>query len=190
MQHGQTKHTRDSSVGSREFGKQLWLTRPLVMKSNCVRSRGWRRRSAACVSLLWISLGGTSAAAHPVSIGNRGGTVDVAETTLIDFDTALGNGTRWTETDVWRGADGVPVIPHDETRFRTTNGAGFVFNEPLLELEQSDPGFWFDPASAGEQIPAVAEALQLVDGADYLPLIEIKTGGWRRSTSRSCRRPA
>ena len=49
------------------------------------------------------------------------------------------------ELDVWGTADGVPVVMHDETVDRTTNGTGRVKDFTLEELRRLDAGFHWSP---------------------------------------------
>lgn len=132
------------------------------------------RAAAFCAAVLLAGVFGTARTeAHPVNIGHRGGTVDRPENTLVNFDFALQNGTDWIETDVWLSSDGIPVLHHDETLDRTTNGTGFVWEKSLAELKQLDAGSWFGPAYTGTRIPTLEEALQLIRGRGKI-LIEIK----------------
>ena len=77
---------------------------------------------------------------------------------------------EFLELDVWLSSDGVPVMIHDTTVDRTTDGVGVVANMTLAELRQLDAGSWFSPAFAGEQIPTLEEAFQLVLGRGKLLL--------------------
>jgi hypothetical protein len=73
-----------------------------------------------------------------------------------------------------------PVVLHDETLQRTTDGQGEVAERPLTELAQLDAGGWFGKAFAGEPLPHLADALDLEQGpAAHPPLfmVELKTVG-------------
>lgn len=137
------------------------------------RRDGWRGWRLACLLVLVAALSPATASPHPANIGHRGGTVDRPENTIINFDFALENGIDWIETDVWLSSDGIPVIHHDETLDRTTNGTGFVYSKTLAELKLLDAGSWFGPAYAGTPIPTLAEALLAIQGRGKV-LIEIK----------------
>jgi len=67
----------------------------------------------------------------------------------------------WIEFDVRLSSDGVPVIIHDQTLKRTTNGRGPVRARSLAELRKLDAGSWFDPRFAGEKMPTLDEVLKL-----------------------------
>ena len=124
---------------------------------------------AALVSAFTSTLPAT---AHPLAVGHRGGWA-LPENTLINYDFALNAGTDMLEIDVWVSADGVPVCFHDPTLDRTTDGTGLVVDHTLAELKALDAGSWKDPIYAGERIPTLAEALQLIQGRGRI-LLDIK----------------
>jgi len=107
-----------------------------------------------------------------LAVGHRGGWA-LPENTLINYDFALNAGTDVLEIDVWESSDGVPVCHHDATLNRTTNGTGYVVDHTLAELKALDAGGWLDPIYAGEQIPTLEEALQLIQGRGRV-LLDIK----------------
>lgn len=72
------------------------------------------------------------------------------------------------ETDLHLTKDGVPVIIHDETLHRTTNGTGQVADYTLAELRQFR-------LPNGECIPTLADFLQLVGTAPVQLNLEFKT---------------
>jgi len=90
------------------------------------------------------------------------------ENTLAGIRKALGFGVDAIEIDVQASADGVPVLMHDLTVDRSTNGSGEVAALSLAELQGLDAG--------GEQVPTLAEALGLTAGTAVL-VIEIKQPG-------------
>ncbi|MEZ5169656.1 MAG: glycerophosphodiester phosphodiesterase [Acidimicrobiia bacterium] len=49
----------------------------------------------------------------PITFAHRGGRAHEAENTLPAFSRALSTGAAGLESDVWRAADGVPVLAHD-----------------------------------------------------------------------------
>lgn len=102
--------------------------------------------------------------ARPV-IGHRGASGTCPENTLLAFDRALGDGADALEFDVRATADGVPVVIHDPTVDRTTNGRGLVSAMTAGALGALDAG-------RGERIPRLEAVLERY--ADALLLIEIK----------------
>lgn len=98
--------------------------------------------------------------------GHRGAAATHPENTLASFRAAIAAGCDGIELDVWTSADKVPVVIHDRLLERTTNGFGNVDETILRHLQLLDAG-------AGERIPTLAQALDLVDEAVHLD-IEVK----------------
>ncbi len=71
----------------------------------------------------------------PLIIAHRGASADAPENTLSAFSLALEQGADGIEFDVQLSADGWPVVFHDATIDRTTNGSGRVANLSLAELQ-------------------------------------------------------
>jgi glycerophosphoryl diester phosphodiesterase len=67
-------------------------------------------------------------------IGHRGAAADAPENTLAAFALALEQGADGVELDVQLCAGGAPVIIHDATVDRTSNGTGRVADLSLAEL--------------------------------------------------------
>lgn len=63
---------------------------------------------------------------RPLRISHRGCGARYPENTLYAFAAALHDGAEAIELDVHLSADGVPVVIHDPTLERTTNGTGRV----------------------------------------------------------------
>jgi glycerophosphoryl diester phosphodiesterase len=92
-------------------------------------------------------------------IAHRGYSARAPENTLVAVETAIAAGADAVEFDLHVTADGTPVLFHDETLGRTTDGEGALRDRTLAELRRLDAGSWFAPAFAGEAIPTFAEAL-------------------------------
>jgi len=97
-------------------------------------------------------------------IGHRGYAAHAPENTVASIDAALIAGARAIEFDVHVASCGTPVVIHDETLDRTTDGDGPVSRQTAEQLRTLDAGAWFDPAFAGERIPTLMEALNHVAG--------------------------
>lgn len=95
-----------------------------------------------------------------VVIAHRGHSVAAPENTLAAIDAAFDAGSDVVEIDVRMSRDGVPVVIHDETVDRTTNGTGPVADQTLAELQRLDAGSWKGRQFAGERIPTLEEALR------------------------------
>ena len=84
------------------------------------------------------------------------------ENTLPAFRAAADSGASWVEFDVRLTADLRPVVIHDDTLERTTDGEGPVAARPLHELAALDAGRWFHPDFSGTLIPTLEEVLDLL----------------------------
>lgn len=72
---------------------------------------------------------------RPLVIAHRGASRLFPENTLPAFQAAVDAGADILELDVWRSADGHPMVIHDPTLERTTAGAGLVGAHPRATLE-------------------------------------------------------
>ncbi len=108
-----------------------------------------------------------------IAIAHRGASAWAPENTVAAFDAALEVGCRAVEFDVRLTADGVPVVIHDETLERTTNGKGRVAETNWLDILRLDAGSWKHPRFAGSRVPSLEEALQAISPCAQ-PVIEIK----------------
>lgn len=111
-------------------------------------------------------------------MAHRGSRINRPENTLAAFEEAVRVGADGIELDVHLSKDGQVVVIHDETLDRTTDGAGFVHEWTLADLQQLDAGSWFDPAFADQKIPALAEVLDLLEALGFQGRlnIELKRG--------------
>ena len=92
-------------------------------------------------------------------IAHRGASAYAPENTLAAFRKAKELGTGWFELDVYLSGDGIPVVLHDETVDRTTDGTGNITEKNIGEIKLLDAGSWFGPEFAGEKIPTLDEAV-------------------------------
>lgn len=97
-------------------------------------------------------------------IGHRGYAARFPENTLPSLLAALDAGAASVEFDVRVAACGTPVLFHDETLERTTNGEGPLALQALGELRRLDAGASFAPRFAGTAIPTLEEALRVTLG--------------------------
>ncbi|XP_074485284.1 glycerophosphodiester phosphodiesterase 1 isoform X1 [Sebastes fasciatus] len=95
-------------------------------------------------------------------VAHRGGGHDAPENTLVSIREASKNGATGVELDLEFTADGVPILMHDETVDRTTNGTGPLSQMKLSELGKLDAAakhrLW--DKFAGEKIPTLEEAVE------------------------------
>jgi glycerophosphoryl diester phosphodiesterase len=109
--------------------------------------------------------------------GHRGDRADAPENTLPAFRAGLASSMAFVEMDLQLTSDGVPVIIHDPTVDRTTNGTGAVADLTLAQLKTLDAGSWYDASFAGTTIPTFAEFLGLFIDSRKKALVELK-GFW------------
>ncbi len=83
---------------------------------------------------------------------------------------------QWIEVDVQLSKDGVPLLIHDYTLNRTTNGRGPVKDRTWEELQRLDAGRWKSKAYAGEKLISLDEFLDKIKGR-LQANIEVKTEG-------------
>ncbi len=107
-------------------------------------------------------------------IGHRGYAARAPENTLVSLEAALSAGARAVEFDVHVASCGTPVVIHDETLDRTTDGHGPVLRQTVEQLRTLDAGTWFDPGFAGERIPTLADALDHVASRAHHIYPEVK----------------
>ncbi|MBU9724069.1 MULTISPECIES: glycerophosphodiester phosphodiesterase [Bacillaceae] len=107
---------------------------------------------------------------------HRGSAGTHPENTMDAFEAALLAGADGIELDVQLTQDGIPVIIHDETVNRTTNGEGWVKDFTLNELKKLDAGSWFDPKFTDATIPSLEEVLEWITNTPLLINIELKSG--------------
>ncbi len=117
---------------------------------------------------------GAAAWPLPPIVAHRCGGALAPENTLVGLDVAAAQGCRGVEFDVMLSADGVPLLIHDETLERTTDGCGRVAATSAAALRGLDAGAWFAPRFAGERLPTLDEALARCTTLDLAVNIEIK----------------
>jgi glycerophosphoryl diester phosphodiesterase len=106
---------------------------------------------------------------------HRGDRAAAPENTVPAFVSAVRSGSDFLETDVQLTADGYPVLMHDSSVDRTTNGTGNVADLTLAELRTLDAGSWYSEEFAGIQVPLFVEFLDiLVASPDVTALVELK----------------
>ena len=97
----------------------------------------------------------------PVIFGHRGASKYAPENTIAALELALQQGAQAFELDTMLSADGVPVVIHDQTVDRTTNGSGRVDQLNLKILRTLDAGSTFSPKFKNERIPLLEEVFTI-----------------------------
>lgn len=118
-------------------------------------------------------------AAKPV-IGHRGNRAYAPENTMESFRQAVALGADAIEFDVRLSADGIPVVHHDPTVVRTTDGTGEIARMNYVALKDLDAGASFTRDTgktypyrgAGHHIPKFEDVVEAFPSTPFL--IEIK----------------
>ena len=107
-------------------------------------------------------------------IGHRGAAAYAPENTLAALRRAQALGCRWVEFDVRLTADRELILLHDDRLDRTTSGSGKVHLQPLAAIGRLDAGAWFAPHFAGEAVPTLAQAIEVLAELGLGANIEVK----------------
>jgi glycerophosphoryl diester phosphodiesterase len=97
---------------------------------------------------------------RPLLIAHRGASADAPESTIAAFELALEQGADGLKLDIHLSADGHPVVIHDFTLERTTDGAGPVSALRVRELKRLDAGGWHHRRFRGQRIQTLQEVLE------------------------------
>ena len=112
-----------------------------------------------------------------MGIAHRGYMGVAPENTASAFVAAAKAGFAIVETDIRFTSDGVPVLIHDATVNRTSDGTGNVADMTLEQLKALDFGSWFGADFTGEKILTLSEGLALFKRLGVKVLLENKTWG-------------
>jgi len=110
-----------------------------------------------------------------VVVAHRGMAPGYPENTLLAFRHAFELGVDYIEVDLRMTKDGVPVILHDDTLDRTTDGKGEVSELTLAEIKKLDAGSIAKPEFAGARIPTLEETLALAAPLGGKLILDIKS---------------
>jgi glycerophosphoryl diester phosphodiesterase len=120
----------------------------------------------------------------PRVLAHRGGGSLAPENTLGAIRLGASLGFKGVEFDVMLAGDGTPVLIHDETLERTTNGHGTVANTAYAALAKLNAG-------NGEPVPSFEQAAQLCRELGLWANVEIKPAkGHERATGTAVARMA
>ncbi len=100
-------------------------------------------------------------------VAHRGLSAEEPENTMCSFRRAAEVGCDLIELDVHLSRDGVPVVIHDETLERTTNGSGRVADHTWAQLRTLDAG-------GGEPIPSLEDIVAWAANGSIGLSVEIK----------------
>ncbi|MFE1172260.1 glycerophosphodiester phosphodiesterase family protein, partial [Streptomyces sp. NPDC058773] len=105
--------------------------------------------------------------ARTYAIGHRGAPEIAPENTIASLEAAADHGADWVETDVQFTKDGQPVIMHDNTVDRMTNGTGRIDQLTAEEISRLR-------VKGGGHVPTLEEVLTSLKNRPARLLLEIK----------------
>ncbi|WP_078393708.1 glycerophosphodiester phosphodiesterase family protein [Shouchella patagoniensis] len=121
---------------------------------------------------------------QPLLIAHRGVNSLAPENTMPAIELAYERGIEAVEIDIMVSKDGVPVVIHDYTVNRTTDGSGYVVDMTVAELKQltankTDNPEWEDIYAQypNVTIPTLEEVFAYIKGKELILSLEIKTNG-------------
>lgn len=128
---------------------------------------GWNERYVA---------GDPDSGEVPAIVAHRGNSGVAPENTMPAVASAVETGVEYFEIDIFLTADGIPVVLHDETLERTTDGEGFIEEMTYEEVQDLDAGSWFANGYgyAGVHVPTLEDVLEHMTETDAHLLLEYK----------------
>ena len=129
----------------------------------------------------------------PAVVGHRGNSSVAPENTLSAFRSCVESGAQGAECDVYRTKDGYLVLQHDSTLQRNVRDAdgnpveGRIADYTLDELLTMDFGVWKGEEFRGEKVATLDQYLDLLNGTNCAPVIELKQTGLEADTIAAVR---
>ena len=110
----------------------------------------------------------------PKLIGHRGVKNLKPENTLESITKAFNLGLECVEIDVKVSKDNTPLLLHDDTLDRTTNGSGLVCDFTFDQINQLDAGYFFYNSKTDIKVPNLSSVLDLIKRKQKYLNIELK----------------
>ena len=110
----------------------------------------------------------------PKLIGHRGVKNLKPENTLESILKAFELGLECVEIDVKVSKDNIPLLLHDDTLDRTTNGSGLVCNFTFDQIKHLDAGYYFYNSKTDIKVPSLSSVLDLIKRKHKYLNIELK----------------
>lgn len=107
-------------------------------------------------------------------VAHRGFSSEAPENTLPAYKLAAKKGFKYVECDICWSSDNVPVLSHDGTIDRCSDGSGTIANMTLFELKTYDFGSWKSSEYAGTQIPTFEEFVSLCRKLGLHPYLDLR----------------
>jgi len=161
------------------LARRTWLRRAIpaviltvLLVATLVFSSGLTRTYASNV------FGSLRAPGQPAFVaGHRGDRASAPENTLPALKNAIASDMEFVETDVQLTKDGVPVLMHDDTVDRTTNGRGTVASHSWKSIKKLDAGSWYSKKYKKTRVPSLDQFFGILAPSDKKLLLELK-GFW------------
>ena len=122
------------------------------------------------------SVNGWDAGSEVQIVAHRGFTCCFPENTLVAIQRAFDMGADAVEIDVRFTSDGVPMLMHDETLDRTTNGSGAMSDYRYSQIRELDACSWFGRDFSNCEVPTLQQALEVGNGRGKI-LLDLKRNG-------------
>lgn len=110
------------------------------------------------------------------AVAHRGYSNVAPENTLPAYKLAKQMGFSYVETDVRFTSDSVPVLLHDDTINRTSNGTGAINSMTWEQVQTYDFGSWKSEDYSGTKIPSFSQFIELCRNIGLYPYIELQVG--------------
>lgn len=108
------------------------------------------------------------------ALSHRGAAALAPENTLAAVRAGGSAGAPFIEIDIRLTSDGVPVLMHDGSLDRTTDGTGRVRERSWEYVNSLDAGSSFSKEFKAEHVPHLGTVLEYMKGASSTLLIEVK----------------
>ncbi|MGW0538333.1 glycerophosphodiester phosphodiesterase family protein [Streptomyces sp. NPDC003032] len=145
-----------------------WQARSALQIGRLFHKSAWQEYFSGTVDDIRISAyDSATQCLGTYAIGHRGAPEIAPENTLASLEAAVDSGAEWVETDVQFTKDGQPVIMHDATVDRTTNGTGRVDHLTAAEIAQL-------VTKGGGSVPTLEQVLTSPKVRSVRLLLEIK----------------
>ena len=110
----------------------------------------------------------------PKIIGHRGVKDIAPENTIESISKAFELGLDCVEIDVKISKDQIPLLIHDDTLDRTTNGSGTVSNFKFDVISKLDAGYFFYKSKTTVRVPSLNKVLKEITNKKKSINIELK----------------
>jgi glycerophosphoryl diester phosphodiesterase len=115
--------------------------------------------------------------------GHRGDKEGAPENTIPALKLAIESEAEFVETDLQLTSDGVPVLMHDWTVDRTTDGTGPVWSLTYDEISRLDAGGWYAREFTGTRVPTLTDFIDVFTPSTKHAILELK-GSWTADQAR------